>query len=982
MPFEEVATEAAEPFESLTQLRIEHVQLMRAARRDSRDEELIGRVRRFSNRARATGARLDSSADREAAQDIISYWTSYLFTVGDRETLSAAPPVLDPFDPANAPDLSSMANPYQGLNPFDEGDALRFFGREEAAKTLLDRLRDEPAVVVIGPKGSGKTSLVMAGVIPRLKSRMIVENKNAVVIVVVPRGDPFGALVRSIHEAAADVGLPSPSAWVPDQQTKLERSPESLRVLLGTVFPGRLVTVFVDQFEEVFTLCTDPQVRERFAQALMAISFNGQGLYRFILAIDERYQQPTFLLGALNPLTSNPRAFFFLTPLTAAEVCRAIESAASTVGLKFDDGIVEDLAKETAGDVGALATLQFALDKLWNERNRDRITWEAYVKVGRPRKALARAADAVYDGLSSEDDRVAVKKLFLQLVRPTIEGSFIRRRVQRDILLQLDLPDRMARVLEQCRQAGLIRYTPGLERDQDLFELPHESLVNGWHRLRDWLSKEKEDSEKKLQLVATARLYQESDPKSKSGYLLSGDALEEAARYIDAAPELAELVAASREARRRRSRLVHWIGFAIIVIIVLTTIFAGVQWYRADQEAKLAQEGASNAIELLSRTADLIKDLAARGSIQAPVAADLLGLSGPNSGVQQYLEIVEQTPTLIAARANLLIDYVDVYKWIGNSNQACASAEQAELLADKLVKIEPNNPKSQELLYASSYRRGDCASDASRMLKNSPPEYDRALERASREYKLALTAARQLAEKDPDPAKKENVAFIANKLGDVSLLRQEQGQAEGEYKISLAVGEDLVHREPQNPKWRKIVGDVLQRLGLLYVKLNRPDEALDQYESAVSIQRQLVESDQENTIYLSNVATTYDRIGDVYKSEKKLNKAAQKYDEALAIIKNKLIPSDPDNVQWQTALEHEYKAIRELAETYGLLGDALKEQGERGNNQDVLQQALGAYQNGLGVYEMILGKDPRSGVDKEWDAMQEKVRNLEQNIRR
>ena len=164
---EQLAAEVAEPFESLSRLRTEHVDMMRVIRRDSRDEELNRRIRKFIDRVKATGARIDLPADRDAAQNIITYWTSYLFAVADREALSAAPPALDPFDPTNAPDLSKVASPYQGLSAFGEDDAGRFFGREEAVKILLDKLRDQPVVLVIGAMGSGKTSLVTAGIIPR-----------------------------------------------------------------------------------------------------------------------------------------------------------------------------------------------------------------------------------------------------------------------------------------------------------------------------------------------------------------------------------------------------------------------------------------------------------------------------------------------------------------------------------------------------------------------------------------------------------------------------------------------------------------------------------------------------------------------------------------------------------------------------------------------------------------------------------------------
>ena len=414
---------------------------------------------------------------------------------------------------------------------------------------------------------------------------MIGENKNPVFPVVLPGVDPFAALLRSIYEAASDPALPKLGTWISEQKKKLERSPEELRPLLGTTFPGRPVIIVIDQFEQIFTARTDPKVREKFAQALISICPHAQAPNRVILIIDDHYQQPALQLPALKPLADNQAARFSLPPLTAAEVRHIIESVAATVGLKFDEGIVEDLAKEVAGDAGALPTLQFTLGKLWNERERNRITWDAYRKVGRPREALKRTADAVFDSLSSDEQKTA-KKLFLELVHPTIEGDFIRRRIRRDVLSQLDLPDGVAHVLERCVEAGLIRHTPGVGWDDDRFDVAHNGLISNWPRLRDWLQKEREESEKKLQLRATARLWQEFG--FNSGYLLSGDALDEAAVYTEAAPELKELVAASKEASRRHLRRVAWIRNTVIVVMAILLVFALWQRKNAETEAEFS----------------------------------------------------------------------------------------------------------------------------------------------------------------------------------------------------------------------------------------------------------------------------------------------------------------------------------------------------------------------------------------------------------
>ena len=116
-PSEQVATEAAKPFESLARLRAEHLNMMRSVRRDRYDQEQVERVRQFVGRIKATGTLIASPAGRDTAQGALDYWNAYLFMAADRAALSAAPPDLDPFDPANAPDLSTMASRIRGWLP-------------------------------------------------------------------------------------------------------------------------------------------------------------------------------------------------------------------------------------------------------------------------------------------------------------------------------------------------------------------------------------------------------------------------------------------------------------------------------------------------------------------------------------------------------------------------------------------------------------------------------------------------------------------------------------------------------------------------------------------------------------------------------------------------------------------------------------------------------------------------------------------------
>ena len=388
----------AKGFASLTELRGEHLKKMGAVQGKTADAELVGQVREFVNRACLTGKLLDSPHDRDAAQSILDYWSAWLLTTGDASSRGSAPAVLDEFDRANAPDLSEAGNPYKGLNPFTEDDASRLVGRDEAVNSLFQKIRELPAVMVHGSLGCGKSSLVLAGVVPRLRTWFNIEvKKEPAVIVMTPGADPLESLLRALYRAAGPRTLPNPDRWFAQQRKELENSPQSFGKVLTKVFFGRPVIIVVDQFDEVFSLGSDSNRGERLASALMSAAQSANRFCKTILIVREEFAARALQLQALKSIADNAESRFTPPPLTPAEVKRIIGAGADSIGLKFDDGIVEDLATEAAGSVAALPTLQFTLRKLWDQRERNRVTWEAYHKVGRPREAVKRAADAVFE---------------------------------------------------------------------------------------------------------------------------------------------------------------------------------------------------------------------------------------------------------------------------------------------------------------------------------------------------------------------------------------------------------------------------------------------------------------------------------------------------------------------------------------------------------------------------------------------------------
>jgi Novel STAND NTPase 1 len=574
------------PFRSLAELRSAHASLLREVRKDASAAN-AERVADFIRRAQAAGAFIDGQNDRDSAQGVLDYWAAWQFSLSTGSAASSTPPTLAEFVPSYAPVSKPDENPYVGLRAFDEKDAGFFIGREEATRSLLDKLQLHRIVFVSGPLGSGKSSLVFAGVIPRLRSRSVLDTrKEPIFPAVIPGSDPLTGLLKAILQVAPAKPADE-NAWVADQRKKLQRAPKSLSGIIAGVAPGAAIVLIVDQFEEIFTLCSDPLLRDQFTQAIAGLVEGANNPNRAILIIREDYAQQTFAIAALNEFAAETDAQFTPPQLTSAELVRVITSAADAVGLKFDDGIIEDLAQDVAGDPASLPTLQFTLSRLWAALPADsnRITRDLYRQVGKPRVALARAAEAAFERLTAEEQAIAQRQ-FLELVQPTIGGDVRRRRIPLDNLVQLtgDSATQIAAVLKRFEQAELVRRTKSFEAGDDRYEVAHEALVNNWKRLDDWLKVKRQESEKKLQLITAARLWRESG--QSPGYLLTGDAIKDAMPYRDQAPEVRDLIAASEASAHRYARI-QQIGGTVLAVFVFTVVsFLSVAWFK---DAKLSE---------------------------------------------------------------------------------------------------------------------------------------------------------------------------------------------------------------------------------------------------------------------------------------------------------------------------------------------------------------------------------------------------------
>lgn len=480
------SAESIERLPSLAALQAAHKELLQAHRQEGDTLELLDRIERFIYQGQATGAVLDDEQERWTAQGVLDYWSATLFRA-DRRAPDAT---LVEFDPQLAPELPDELCPYVGLDPFREATEGKYFGRERLVSTLVEKLTDSRLLVVVGPSGSGKSSVVLAGLVPALKRGALPDSDSwRYMPSTVPGSNPLANLARLIQSVRRE-DEEDPVQLAQQQEKLLRENPRHLLDLVSAPDEAPVVGV-VDQFEEAFTLCGDQQTRQAFIDSLTDLIQTPGARHTVIITMRSDFEPFVSRLPGFYPLFE--QALVRVTPPSASELRDAIEKPAEKVGLKFEAGLVDQLLQDLLGEPAGLPLLQFTLLKLWENRSRNRITWEAYNRLGSGRVALARSADAFYDDLIPEE-QVTAKRIFLRLVRPGEGLEFTSNRVRLRSLYQAgEARYRVDQVLEKLIGAHLLRVSEGDVAADTQVEVAHEALVRNWPRLVDWLEEERQN---------------------------------------------------------------------------------------------------------------------------------------------------------------------------------------------------------------------------------------------------------------------------------------------------------------------------------------------------------------------------------------------------------------------------------------------------------------------------------------------------------
>jgi WD40 repeat protein/class 3 adenylate cyclase len=498
------------------------------------------------------------SADLRFANNVIALKLGRLYTVEGRDV---------------PPEEGSGGCPYRGLAAFEAADAAYFFGRERLVGELAARTVQSGLLSIVGPSGSGKSSLISAGLLPSLAAGLLPGSERWRQVRMRPGEHP-------LLELGAALGVsPHPTSDRGDVATVIERATGAEPLVL-----------VVDQFEEVFTTCIDDGERRTFIAEVTAAAERRD---RVVVVLGIRsdfyghcapYPDLAALLAANTVLVG---------PMTQEELRRAIELPARRTGLRIETALTDALVEEIGDEPGALPLLSTALVELWSGRENGWIRVGAHERTGGVQGAVARLAESSFEQLT-EGQREAARRVLLRLVAIGEGESVTRRRVP---IEEFDLGR------DTLAEAVISRLTEDrlLTRSDGTVEVAHEALLREWPRLREWLEEDSQGRQLRLHITQTARQWGAAE--NDASELYRGARLSAALDWsAEHAAELnnkeRDFLAASRQASDRetdRQRRVNrrlrglLVGVATLLIVALVAgSLALVQRSRAQRAATVS----------------------------------------------------------------------------------------------------------------------------------------------------------------------------------------------------------------------------------------------------------------------------------------------------------------------------------------------------------------------------------------------------------
>ena len=376
--------------------------------------------------------------------------------------------------------------PFKGLEFFDEADTRLFFGREQLTAELVASVGSSTFVAVVGASGSGKSSLVRAGVVPAIREQ---HDTDWTIRTFTPTAHPLEALALALTSEDAATGTsssPRETAMLIDDLAADRRTLHLFaRRRFGSGRKNQRVLLVVDQFEELFTLSRDEAERAAFLDNLLNAA-GDDGVVSVLLTLRADFYDRLATNDRLRKAVAEEQEY--IGPMSPEELRRAIEAPAEAGGWEYSPGLVDLILHDVGEEPGALPLLSHALLETWRRRRGNVMTLKAYAESGGVRGAIARTADRVFHTELDTAQQAIAQSIFLRLTELGEGNQDTRRRVAlRELVPASDADgDAVSVVLARLVEARLIT------TNADTAEVAHEALIREWPTLRDWLSHDRE----------------------------------------------------------------------------------------------------------------------------------------------------------------------------------------------------------------------------------------------------------------------------------------------------------------------------------------------------------------------------------------------------------------------------------------------------------------------------------------------------------
>ena len=869
---------------------------------------------------------------------------------------------------------ASAEHPFPGLRPFAYQDHDYFFGRSDqtfALYRLIDRSR---FVAVVGSSGSGKSSLVRAGLLPLLDMETReTGGRNWLWREMRPGDAPLERLTALIASLSSDDDPVVASGRRERIAAQLQRSSfgisEALTETKGVT--EKTLVLVVDQFEELFRYATAGSTR---ANPIADDARARDEATQFVQLLLEASRAPLLKINVMLTMRSDfigdcarfhglPEAVcaaqFLVPSLTRDQLDEVIRLPVEKAGATIDSELVERLLNDCGTEMDQLPVLQHCLLRLWEEAGKAQAAspslvpsgGEASGAVARPGRHLSlahyRNIGEFSDALSRHADEIlkdlgpklllAVTQVFSALSELDKEGRAIRRAVRFSRLVEETGVDEASvrQVLDRFRAEDCSFLIPPHFEVKEIdartrIDVGHEALLRRWEKVSGhgvelgWLRAEQQAGERYRGLLAMA----------DGGATLPAHLVDERLAWWKARPRTAawaerygggfdrveRLLQTSQRWQKAKQGILIASFFAVAALAIMMTLL----WQRAERAQTQADESRKSALNTTKISVGRLGGFLNDGTLSAK-NAELL-LEDAKLTLEDLAKNEDKSLEVSEIEILLLLSVADVRVALGDHADALRRAERAVAIAERMLKSNPGDQKMMRHVYAGSFRIGD-----EKAFANDNAD-------AERQYSKALAYARQREQLNPDEMqRKRDVAFILNKLADIERLKKNWKTALDYYGDGLKIAEAVADKYPIDRSTQK------NRIAQLLSERGEPGDlqaALATYREALAIQTLLLE-DPENSddaTLVSNAATTRRRIGQLLK-----DKPAEALPELRAAVahRKKLFESDPASVPWRTGLAIDHK----------LLGDTLHD----------LKDFRGALQNYAAasqIEEVLVQKEP------------------------